>query len=211
MRSLRPRTPNALLVAITAAVALSCHATGLGVSARSPNVRTPGTAPDVQLSRPPYDVVHVDWKQRMEQPYVYLELLGDYREAGRWIPMLVEQAAKQGLPIAGPPFALYYDDPARTPAAECRARLALPVAAAQVAVAAPLGFDVLPPANVAYARVGGAYPDVAKSHAGVFAYMRERGWALDGPVRESYLVNPAAVRGYEELVTEVQMPWRALF
>jgi len=197
-----------LVAALSASTA--CTGSGLGVSFSAPAARTPGHSPDVALSRPPYDQVHVDWKQRVEQPYIYLELLGDTREAGRWIPLLVEHAAKQNAPVSGPPFGLYFDDPARTPVAERRARICLPVAA-QLSVASPLGFAVLPAANVAYARVSGAYPDVMHSHAGVFGYMRERGWALDGPVRETYLVNPATVRGHEELITEVQVPWRALF
>ena len=78
------------------------------------------------------------------------------------------------------------------------------------AVADPLGFDLLPSANVAYARVAGPYPEVPGSYPGLFDYLRERGWVLEPPIRETYLVDPGRVQTFNQLITEVQMPWRPL-
>lgn len=200
------RSPSILLLALAA----SCHTAQLGVQNGRPR-QGPPTVDDVAIARAPFHDVQVDWKQRMDVPYVFLELRGDHRQAGRWIGLLAQHAQSQGLAVDGPPFALFFDDPARTPVDQLRSRIALPVATSNAAVAAPLGFDVLPASNVVYARVGGAYSEVGASHGGLYAYLGERGWALDGPVRETYLVNPAEVQGFEELVTEVQMPWRPLF
>ena len=62
---------------------------------------------------------------------------------------------------------------------------------------------------VVYARVPGAYPEVARTYPALFAYLRELGWRQGGPVREVYLVNPVEARSYDELLTEVQIPWVA--
>lgn len=168
------------------------------------------TIPDVQTSVAPFKEVHTDWKQRMETPYVYLEIFGgSYAEAGSFLPSLMDHCRAQGITPAGPPFGLFYDDPLRVPAAELRARLCLPVRQLE-AVADPLGFDLLPAAEVAYARVAGPYPEVPNSYPGLFDYLRERGWVLVPPIRETYLVDPGRVQSFDQLITEVQMPWRRL-
>ena len=70
----------------------------------------------------------------------------------------------------------------------------------------PLAGDTLAASTVVYAFVAGPYPDVPRAYPALFAYMAELGWREDGPIRESYLVNPALVRDYAQLVTEVQIP-----
>ncbi len=167
------------------------------------------TVPDVQTSLAPFEEVHTDWKQRLETPYVYLEMQGSYAEVGSFLPSLLDHCRAQGIKPAGPPFGLFYDDPLRVPAAELRSRLCLPVHQLE-AVAEPLGFDLLPSADVAYARVAGPYPEVPKSYPGVFDYLREHSWVLEPPIREIYLVDPGQVQSFDQLITEVQMPWRAL-
>ena len=189
-------------VGLLGLLAAGCQSSGLRA------VEVP-TLPDVPVSLAPYDEVHVDWKQRLEQPYVFLELVGDYADTGRHLPSLLEQCRAQGVGVAGPPFGLFFDDPMRVPVGSRRSRLCVPVRELS-AVAAPLGFDLLPAANVAYARVAGPYPEVPNSYPGVFDYLRERGWVLDGPIRETYLVDPGRVQTFDQLLTEVQMPWRPL-
>lgn len=62
---------------------------------------------------------------------------------------------------------------------------------------------------VVYARVAGAYPEVARTYPALFSYLTSLGWQQGGPVREVYLVNPGDVASYGDLVTEVQIPWTA--
>lgn len=176
--------------------------------AMSPHAQLPAVA-DVPVSLAPHTKVVVQWKQTLDQPYVFLELVGDYRETGAFLTQLLEQVRAQNLATSGPPFALFYDDPARTPAHEQRSRLCLPVSRL-VPVAAPLGFDLAPSANVVYARIAGPYPEVPQSYPAMFDTLRTRGWVLDGPIREQYLVDPGTVQSFDQLVTEVQMPWRPL-
>ena len=161
--------------------------------------------PDLPLSRPPFDLVSANWKHRRSQPYAFLEARGSYTQIGALLGELVAEAQRQGLAVDGPPFALYYDDPGRVPVAELRLRACLPLAS-QVAVDAPLACEVLPGTTVVYAFASGPYPEVPRAYPGLYRYMAELGWREDGPVRESYLVNPGEVTDFAELVTEIQIP-----
>ncbi|QDU84992.1 Bacterial transcription activator, effector binding domain [Planctomycetes bacterium Pla163] len=164
---------------------------------------------DVGVARPPYSSVETEWKERLDQAYVFLELLGPYEQTGRFMPELAQHLEAQGIRAEGAPFALFYDDPTRTAASDLRSRLAVPVAPG-TPFSAPLGYAILPSDQVIYARVAGAYDSVSLAYPSMFSVMRERGWVLDGPIREIYLVDPTSVRSFDELVTEIQMPWRPL-
>lgn len=199
------KVPGSLLLSV--AVALS--------ACSSPRVaprvgRSPGTGSgSVPVSASDGgQAVEANWKERIEQPYLYLEHLGDYRDLGEAMRGLFAQAAELSLEPDGAPFALFYDDPGRTAADELRARVCLPVSD-RPSRTGSLRFDILPRAMVVYARVRGAYPEVARSYPALFRYLQGLGWRPGGPVREVYLVNPAEVAQYDELLTEVQIPWTA--
>lgn len=161
--------------------------------------------PDLEVSHPPFERMHVDWKHRLDQPYVYLEHQGSYLETGPLLASVQRAMASQGLAAAGPPFALYYDDPGKTAVDRLRSRACIPVAG-PAAVAGPLAYDVLPSTTVVYAVVSGAYPEVPRSYPGLYAYMRRLRWVEDGPIREIYLLRPDQVADWSELRCEVQIP-----
>jgi len=176
-------------------------------SSGTPN--TPAFRDDIAIARAPYNAVATEWKERLDQPYVFLELVGPYADTGRFLGELRSHLETQRLRASGPPFALYYDDPMRVAPANCRSRLCVPVESG-VAVGAPLGFAVLPAARVVYALVAGPYNGVSAAYPAMFDVMRTRNWVLDGPIREIYLVDPTRVVSFDELVTEIQMPWQPL-
>ncbi len=152
--------------------------------------------------------VQANWKERLPQPYVFVEHRGDYRGLGDPMRRLLETAAASDLELTGPPFALFFDDPGRVPVPGLRARACLPVADGND-LPAGVSYDVLPRTMVVYTRVAGAYPEVPRVYPALFHYVRELGWTPGGPVREVYLVNPAGIAHLDELVTEVQVPWAA--
>jgi effector-binding domain-containing protein len=160
---------------------------------------------ELQVARAPYETVDVNWKHRLDQPYAYVEARGSYTNVGRSLEALFAAARDQGLTASGPPFALYYDDPGRTPTSELRLRACLPVAAG-VAVDGPLAYDVLPSTTVVYAYVAGPYPDAPRAYPALFAYLRQMSWVENGPIREVYLRNPGEVSDWNELVCEIQLP-----
>jgi effector-binding domain-containing protein len=192
----------ALLLGPAALVA--CQARSPGDAASAGGFDGVTVLPDVPVSQPPYDRVHVQWKQRLPQAYVFVELRGSYTAIGDALEEVFGEARAQGLEVTGAPFALYYDDPARTPANELRARACLPVSGG--APRAPLTGAVLEATTVVYAFVGGAYPDVPRAYPALFEYMQRLGWVEAGPIRESYLVNPGQVEDWADLVCEVQIP-----
>lgn len=161
--------------------------------------------PDLPTSQPPFTEVHANWKQRIDQPYVYVEFVGSYTETGRLLPMVHQSMLEQGLEPIGPPFALYYDDPGQTPVESLRSRACVPVAD-RVTPASGLAFDLLPSTTVVYAFASGPYPEVPRAYAGMYDYMEANSWIENGPIRETYLVSPGAVTTFDELLTEVQIP-----
>jgi effector-binding domain-containing protein len=153
--------------------------------------------------------VEANWKERMSQPYVFLQRRGDYRRLGQAMRELLECAQDAGLETTGAPFALFFDDPGRVPAAELRARVCLPVGDRPGRLPERVEFDVLPRSMVVYARVRGSYPEVASAYPALFQYLHELGWRQGGPIREVYLVNPLEAQGHDDVLTEVQIPWVA--
>jgi len=163
--------------------------------------------PDLAISEPPFAEVHANWKQRLDQPYVFVEYTGSYVETGRLLPMVQRAMLEQGLEPTGPPFALFYDDPGRVPVEGLRSRACVPVDR-PVEPAGGLGYDVLPSTTVVYAFASGPYPEVPRCYPGLYGYLATMGWVEDGPIRETYLVSPSEVRSFELLLTEVQIPVR---
>jgi effector-binding domain-containing protein len=210
----------ALLIAALLASASfsSCGTTG-GTRAATPAAAPKGVRavpeapapasinPDLPISRPPFDRVKASWKDRMEVPYAYLEHRGTYAETGALIPALLRELAAQGLEPDGAPFALFYDDPGRTPAGQLRSRACVPVRG-RPRILAPLRFEVLPSRTVAYAFASGAYPEVPRAYPGLLRYAEGMNWQPAGPIRETYLVAPGPGVRMEELLTEIQVPVR---
>jgi len=163
--------------------------------------------PDLPVSSPPFQEVHTNWKQRVDQPYVFLEFTGPYSETGRLLPVVHRTMREQGLEPAGAPFGLFFDDPGLVPAAELRSRACVPVDR-PVKTSGALRYEVLPSTTVVYAVAGGAYPEVPRCYPGLYAYMARMGWTESGPIRELYLIPPDAVDDFSELRCEVQIPVR---
>ncbi|MFT4539535.1 MAG: effector-binding domain-containing protein [Planctomycetota bacterium] len=207
---LRTLTAISLSLCFTACVITPGPSASTGVEPGSSKVSKRndplgGFVPDLPISESPFDQVHVSWKQRLDQPYVFMERRGDYTETGAFIATVHREMIAQGLEPDGPPFALYFDDPGKVETSQLRSRICMPVAG-QRSPAEPLGYDVLPSVTVVYAFVSGPYPDVARSYPGLYAFMDRMDWTENGPLRETYLVPPSAVDDFSQLVTEVQIP-----
>ena len=128
----------------------------------------PGSfVPDLPVSTPPFEEVHASWKQRIDQPYVYFERLGSYTETGALIATLQRELIVQGIRAAGPPFALYYDDPAMVPEDQLRSRIGIPNCGSRARPRSRSVMTCLPSVTVAYAFVAGEYPEVPRAYPGV--------------------------------------------
>ncbi len=204
----RRRWPCAALSALFAGLAPSCVAppTRGALDPQTGQPRVTGVyAPGVPTSHPPYKTFHASWKTRADSHYVYFEHVGSYVETAALIPSLVRELNAQGLAADGPPFALYFDDPAKTPLAQLQSRVCMPISGSR-SPKAPLRYDLLPQVNVAYAVVSGPYPDAPRAYPHLFEYMDRFNWEADGPIREIYVVAPGSVRDPRDLLCEIQIP-----
>ena len=163
---------------------------------------------DIPVSHPPYDSVDVNWKHRLEQPYLFVEHRGDYRRIGESMQVLLDTVQRHGIHVTGSSFALFFDDPGNVPVAELRARACVPILANPEETAG-LGLDVLPSMTVVYAVASGAHLDLPRVYPWLYQYMRERNWVEAGPLRETYLVDPGQVHDFSQLLTEIQIPWES--
>ena len=183
-----------------------CSASSTTTGTTAPTSQGPNTfVADLPIARAPFRDVLVYWKQRLDQPYVFVEARGSYTNVGRSLERVFALAASAGIEPTGAPFALYYDDPGKVAVDALRLRACLPVAK-PVEARGELGYDVLESTTVAYAFVAGPYPEVPRSYPALFAYLARMDWVENGPIREIYLVNPGEVQDFAELVTEVQVP-----
>ncbi|MBI5365202.1 MAG: GyrI-like domain-containing protein [Planctomycetes bacterium] len=193
------RTHLALLLAL---LPLGCRSTR---DQRADSAAAWSYTPDLPVSHAPFETVHANYKERLEQLYVFVELRGTYTQTGRALPELHERLTAAGLAASGPPFGLFYDDPGKVAVAELRSRACIPVAKPPEP-STGLASDVLPRAHVVYAVVAGPYPEAPRAYPGLYAYMAKMGWVEAGPVRELYLVPPTSVRNFDALLCELQIP-----
>lgn len=193
-----------LVAGLVACTGSACRAPSSAAPAQTPRARW-SYEPDLPVSRPPFDTIHANFKERLEQPYVFIDVRGSYTGTGRQLAELVSRMRTFGIEPSGPPFGLYFDDPGSTPTDQLHSRACIPVERPP-ATNSRLEYDVLPRANVVYAVIGGAYPEVPRAYPGLHAYMQRMGWVENGPVREIYLVPPSSVRDFAELLCEVQIP-----
>ena len=160
---------------------------------------------DLPVGDAPFDTLAVSWVHRMDQPYVFIDHYGSYTETGTLIPVLLREMTAQGLEPSGPPFCLFYDDPAAFPAAELRSRACVPIRAPRSPLS-PLNYEVLASRAVAYAFVSGPYPEVPRAYPKIIEFMAGMNWVVDGPIREIYIVQPSTANGPRELVCHVEIP-----
>ncbi|MDF1838384.1 MAG: GyrI-like domain-containing protein [Planctomycetota bacterium] len=169
------------------------------------NQAGPVYMPDLPVGLPPYGNVEASWKQRLDQPYVYIEHVGSYTETGALIPVVHRELVAQGLVPDGAPFGLYYDDPAKVATHQLRSRACVPIQGVR-SPSSPLAYEVLPSTTVAYAYVAGAYPGVPRAYPRIYQFLQTMNWVENGPIREIYLVAPLPGVSEDELITEIQIP-----
>ena len=193
----------ALVLALSLAGCMAPPGGGSGTADSGPLV--PEVRADLAISRAPFHDVDVNWKQRLDQAYVFIEAKGSYTQVGGLLERVDALMEAQGIDPAGPPFGLFYDDPGKKPVEELRMRACFPVLGSPK-LSKPLSYSALESTTVVYAFIGGPYPEVPRAFPGMFEFMRKLNWVEDGPIRETYLVNPALVSDFEQLVCEVQIP-----
>ncbi len=169
-----------------------------------PSART--FVPSLPVGQPPFDDLQVSWVHRMDDTYVFLEHQGSYTDTAAHIPALLREMKVQGLEAAGPPFCLFYDDPAQTPVEQLRSRACVPINGLR-SPRSPLDYNFLPSRSVVYAFVSGPYPNAPRAYPKLFQEMERNGWVMDGPILERYIVPPEEAKAASDFVCEIQIPF----
>jgi effector-binding domain-containing protein len=166
---------------------------------------------EARLAAAPVAVVpeepEVNWKERLDQAYLYVEHRGDYREFRVALQALVQRAEQAGIEPEGPLFGLFFDDPGAVPIEALRSRACLPVRSLP-SQRNGLAADVLPRAVVVYTRVRGGREEVQRCYPKLLAFAERLGWETGPPIREVYLLGAGPIDAQSAPVTEVQVPWR---
>jgi effector-binding domain-containing protein len=128
--------------------------------------------------------------------------IGD--DMGRLIGELMEWVTKEGLQVAGPPFAVYYSSPEEM----ARGEMQFEVGIAFIGEAQEGGnfhIKTFPAQNVLSTIHKGPYNQIASVYAALMEYATKNGYEVIGPPMELWLTNPMEV-AESELLTEVRFP-----
>jgi AraC family transcriptional regulator len=144
-----------------------------------------------------------------DQTVMGIRRTGHYRMIAELLAELAIYAMEQDIPINGPPvFVMHEFSPEE-------ARKADEEGTADVEVAFPVPEGIIPgPGMKVYTLSGGRmartyhrgpYEACEPTYLRLFAWLRERGLTITGPMREKYLNDPREVPP-EEILTEILAP-----
>jgi AraC family transcriptional regulator len=153
-----------------------------------------------------YEISIVDERPRL---VVGTRKRGHYKEIAVMLPQLFEYAISQNARIAGPPMFLWHESSVE------EARKADLDGNADIEVCVPIAEKIpeterfrcyeLPGGKMAKIRHKGPYEASERAYEELFAWMKENGKELAGPIREAYLNDPREV-GPEETLTVIYAP-----
>ena len=143
---------------------------------------------------------------RDNTPFVYvaLETVGPYEQIPAKMNELMQLLQKQNVMMLGAPLGIYYNSPDQVKPEELKWELGVPVDA-MIAVQAPLKRVEFSYPKVAEIIHRGPYASSAASYVKLFAFIGDNGYAVTGPVMETYYDDPAMVKP-EDLRTLITVP-----
>jgi AraC family transcriptional regulator len=127
-------------------------------------------------------------KRRLIQPSEIAQALAEM------FPQVFEEAQRNGVALAGPPFARYLEMGRGMWTIEA----GMPVAG--------MSADTLPGGPVAMTTHAGPYDKLPEAHAAMRQWMAAEGLAAAGPPWESYVTDPADYPDPKDWKTEVFVP-----
>jgi len=128
--------------------------------------------------------------------------IGD--DMGRLIGELMEWVMKEGLQVAGPPFAVYYSSPEEMARGEMQFEVGIPFIG-EVQARDNIQIKTFPAQNVLSTIHKGPYNQIASVYAALMEYATKNEFEVIGPPMELWLTNPMEV-AESELLTEIRFP-----
>lgn len=126
-----------------------------------------------------------------------LAKMGPYSDAGKAISELMASVEQEKLTVIGPPYGMYFDNPATVKPESTRYEMCVPVEPAAKNTADPkTGFAVkdAPAMMVAVADYMGPYDQVGPTYEKLHQWIAENKFEPAGAMVEWYLSDPSAVK-----------------
>ena len=123
--------------------------------------------------------------------------MGPYSDAGKAIDEMMDMVQKQKLLVAGPPFGMFYDNPANVKPESARYEVCVPVAPETKSMMdKKTGFSVkdAPEMMIAVTDHMGPYDQVAPVYEKLYKWIAENKYEPAGPMIEWYLSDPSKVK-----------------
>jgi AraC family transcriptional regulator len=136
--------------------------------------------------------------------YAALECLGPYEQMGQKIGELMAEVQKQGLEMLSGPVTIFYNSPYQVKPEELRWDVCVPVHPLEK-VAAPLKKGEYKFATVAEVIFKGPYAASGSAYPPLLEFIAQNGYAVCGPVCETYMDDPALTKA-EECRTLIVVP-----
>jgi effector-binding domain-containing protein len=136
--------------------------------------------------------------------YAALECRGSYAQVPQKLGELMAEVEKQKLEILDGPSLIYYDSPAQVKPEELRWDVCVPVHALEK-VSAPLKKGEYKYPTVAEIIYRGPYDSVSSAYPQLLQFIAKSGYAISGPICETYMDDPAAAKP-EECRTLIVVP-----
>ncbi|HSR12047.1 MAG TPA: GyrI-like domain-containing protein [Thermodesulfobacteriota bacterium] len=138
--------------------------------------------------------------------YAALECLGPYSQIPQKLGELMAEVQKQNLEMLGEPSMIYYNSPAQVTPEELHWDVCVPLHALEK-VAAPLKKGEYKYPVVAEVMHKGPYASVSSAYPALMEFIARSGYAVSGPICETYMDDPASTKP-EECHTLIVVPVR---
>lgn len=125
--------------------------------------------------------------------YAALECLGPYAQMPQKIGELMAEVQKQKLEMLDGPSILYYNSPGQVKPEELKWEVCVPLHPLEK-VAAPLKKGEFKYPTVAEVIYKGPYDSVSSAYPGLMRFIAGSGYAVCGPVCETYMDDPAETK-----------------
>jgi effector-binding domain-containing protein len=136
--------------------------------------------------------------------YAALECSGSYAQVPQKLGELMAEIQKQKLEMLGEPSLIYYNSPAQVKPEELKWDVCVPVHALEK-VAAPLKKGEYKHPLVTELIYKGPYDSVSTAYPGLMEFIAKGGYAVSGPICETYMDDPADTKP-EECRTLIVVP-----
>lgn len=129
---------------------------------------------------------------------------GSYASVGTTIGTLMSWLGKRQVMPVGPPYTVYFDDPAKTAPESARYEVGIPVPAGTIGDA-EVNVKIMGPFLAATTVHVGAYESLGQTYGKLMRWIADGDYEIVGAPHEFYITTPGAVP-FDSLKTKIAVP-----